>query len=916
MTLLKGRFSIDEGLDSIDLTFPNYTPTIQAFTFFNTMRVFFGEDFEISNPMLHYFIVDMLFGNVTNEMFPYSEEVNAGIRVNKSRIAIIAARGLAKSTVTTFFYPIYCAITGTTPVTGPLSHMLILSDSAKGGARDQAILLGNAFDKSVWAQSYFESIRHTESEVEVVRRNPPGKDLPIEKRHMLIKLKGAQALSLDSTLLTDTGRVTMRDVHIGDRIFGADGKLCIVTAKSEIFYRDMYEIILKDGRRLKVSADHINSVLVKQNNYVDGTAYKHMNLTTEELLKIPMWKEYRGYTTPLLWIENIKPLEYTTKEFAIDPYTLGLYLGDGYFHVNDGSAKLTGQSTDIDYYLTQIPYDSGYREHQTTCDCVTIKKLGAQLREYGLANCKAPDKFVPMEYMYGDVQQRVALLQGLIDTDGTVREGNKGYVFTSTSKKLVDSVIALTRSIGGTAYIQNIDAHADRNYPLYRVTIKSNIPLVRLPRKVIKVSINQRANKVAIVAINKIMTEPSQCIAVDNALHEYVTEEYIRTHNTGGIRSGSRNPVTMDRYAIIIADDVIKNEAEAYSDVIMKNVNTALSSDAINAMRAKKTQFVLINTPFHKNDPVYMSMENGVFTPLAIPICKEIRDDLTEEEFIGVWPEMHDYQSVMERYLNAKGNNNLRSFYQELMLRVTSEEDRMVQDDMIEWYNRVSIEKYLNNYNLYITTDLTSSSEGTGDYSAVYLWAVNFNQDYFLIDMSLKKQSIGDQYNEILRMVQKWCSNRYVEVGIEVDGQQRLNIYALKELMLKRNVFFTFARQKGAAYGKEGISSRAAGGSKFDRFRMVYPLLQSHKIHFPNELKLSPDMNELLNELKYVSFTGFKSKHDDGLDAISQLVMIDMMFPSEAITTAEDDDKLTSVNDHIWGSFSEKEPEFDQSTVF
>lgn len=577
MSALQGRFVIDEGLDTIDLSFPNYTPTIQALTFFNTMRIFFGEDFETNNPIWHYFIVDMLFGNVTKEMFPYSDQVNDGIRINKSRVAIIAARGLAKSTVTTFFYPIYCAITGTTPVTGPLSHILILSDSAKGGAKDQALLLGNAFDKSEWAKTYFESIRHTETEVEVVRRNPSGKDLPIEKRHMLIKFKGAQ---------------------------------------------------------------------------------------------------------------------------------------------------------------------------------------------------------------------------------------------------------------------------------------------------------------------------------------------------TGGIRSGSRNPVTMDRYAIIIADDVIKNEAEAYSDTIMKNVNTALSSDAINAMRAKKTQFVLINTPFHKNDPVYMSMENGVFTPLVVPICKEIRDNLTEEEYIGAWPEMHDYASVMERYLNAKGNNNLRSFYQELMLRVTSDEDRMVQDDMLEWYDRRSIEKYLGNYNLYMTTDLTSSSEGTGDYSAAYLWAVNSNQDYFMIDMSLKKQSIGDQYNEILKMVQRWCSNRYVEVAIEVDGQQRLNIYALKELMLKRNTFFTFARQKGAAYGKEGISSRAAGGSKFDRFRMVYPLLQAHKIHFPTELRNSPDMQELLNELKYVSFTGFKSKHDDGLDAVSQLVMIDMMFPSEAVHNTDEDDKLTDVNEKVWGSFNEKEAPYDQSTVF
>ena len=574
---LKGSFNVDEALDSIDLTFKNYTPTIQAFTFFNTIRIFMGEDFEIPSPKFHYFVVDMLFGNVTNDMFPYSDDINKKLRVNKGRIAIIAARGLAKSTVTTFFYPIYCAITGTTPVTGPLSHMLILSDSAKGGARDQAILLGNAFDRSKWAQTYFEKIRWTETELEVIRNG----ETPIEKRHMLIKFKGAQS---------------------------------------------------------------------------------------------------------------------------------------------------------------------------------------------------------------------------------------------------------------------------------------------------------------------------------------------------GGIRSGSRNPVTMDRYAIIIADDVIKNEAEAYSDVIMHNVRTALDSDAINAMRSKRTQFVIINTPFHKNDPVYTSIENGIFTPLVVPICKEISEELREEQFIGAWPDQHDYFSVMERYLNAKGNHNLRALMQELMLRVTSEEDRMIQDDMVQWYNRKHLEKFLGGYNLYMTTDLTSSSEGTGDFSAVYMWAIGSNQDWFLIDMSLKKQSIGDQYNEILKMVQKWGVGRYVEVGIEVDGQQRLNIFALKELMSKRNTYFNFARQKGAAYGKEGISSRAAGGDKFDRFRMVYPMFQSHKIYFPEELKSTPDMIELLNELKYVSFTGFKSRHDDGLDGLSQIVMMDVIYPSEtqiALTDTEEETAEAKYHTSIYGAeWPDSKDEYKDSIVF
>lgn len=926
MAVLKGKFSVDDALDSIDLTFKNYTPTIQAFTFFNTMRIFFGEDFEIPSPKFHYFVVDMLFGNVRNEMFPYSDEINKNIRVNKSRIAIIAARGLAKSTVTTFFYPIYCAITGTTPVTGPLSHLLILSDSAKGGARDQAILLGNAFDRSEWAKTHFEKIRWTETELEVIRNG----DAPVEKRHMLIKFKGAQALSLDSKLFGENGYSSIAQCKIGDRIFGADGKLCTIIDKSEIFYKPMYKITLKDGRSIKVSEDHINSVVVRNTN----NKWNSYDVLTTELLEMPMWitNNTTGYKTPRIWIKNNKPLEYEHKNLPIDPYTLGLILGDGYYHQADYSVKLTGNEEDMEFYYTQIPYEIGYIDKSKGSNhTATIKGLSQAYRTLGLDRCKAHNKYISQLYKVGSIAQRLALLQGLIDTDGTVADGKRGVRFMTTSMQLRDDVMDLVRSLGGSAtWSISQKAHetetiliggmkTKRNYDLYKVYIHLNMMSARLPRKANKIRLDTDKQRIAIVNIERIEDEESQCIKVDNVERQFITTDYVRTHNSGGIRSGSRNPVTMDRYAIIIADDVIKNEAEAYSDVIMHNVKTALDSDALNAMRSKKTQFILINTPFHKNDPVYTSIENGIFTPLVVPICKEISEELEEEEFIGAWPDMHDYNAVMERYLNSKGNNNLRAFMQELMLRVTSEEDRMIKDDMVQWYSRSNIEKFLGAYNLYMTTDLTSSSEGTGDYSAVYLWAVGSNQDWFMLDMSLKKQGIMDQYNEIIKMVQKWAIGRYLEVGIEVDGQQRLNIYALKELMSKRNVYFNFARQKGAPYGKEGISSRAAGGTKFDRFRVVYPLFQGHKIYFPTELKETPDMKELLNEMKYVSFTGFKSRHDDGLDGLSQLVMLDVTYPTEVISFKSYDetekDNVSKTGSSIYGSWPDTDGDEDRDSI-
>ena len=907
----RGKFNVDEALDTMDMEFKNYMPSTEALEFFALIRVFMGEDFEVPNPKFHYFIVDMLFGLVKPEDFPYSAEIVEHIPINPGRIGIIASRGSAKSTITTTFYPIYCAIKGETPLIKNISHMLILSDSQQGGARDQAKLLAGEFEKSVFAQEYFEKMRFTESECELIRKG----NTPVEKRHILIKFKGAQALSLDTKLYTDAGVTTMGEVQVGDKLFGADGKLCTVTKKSEVFYKDMYELVLKDGRTLKVSEDHINSILFKENNYKDGSAYRHLDVTTNELLQLPMWKENpkTGHKTPRLWIENIRPLDYTEKQLPIDPYTLGLYLGDGYYHAGDGSAKLTAHVDDIEFYLDNIPYEAGYKDYQNNCVTVTLKGLGKELKKEGLAGCKAPTKFIPEEYMYGSIEQRTELLRGLIDTDGTIAEGNRGSRFMSTSLELAEGVVALVRSLGGIAHIGKPDNGEHRKHTLYKVFIKCNIPVAKLPRKMSKLSLEQRAMKVAIVDIRKIDTVASQCIAVDNELRQYVAGEYTRTHNTGGIRSGSRNPVTRDRYAIILADDVIKNEAEAYSETIMHNVTTALTSDALNAMRGKNTQMVLVNTPFHSRDPVYKSLESGTFMPLVAPICKNISEELTRKEFEPLWDDMHNYDSVMERYLNAVGTNTTKSFNQELMLRVSSEEDRMITQEMLQPYDRKMLMGMLGGYSIYITTDFTTTSAAKSDFSAMGVWAISSNMDYYLLDLHVRKCELIDQYESLFRLVSTWSKGgKFIEVGVEVDGQQKAHIFALKEMMLKKNIHFSFARQKGATAGKIGILSRAAGGNKLERFRYMLPQFQNMKFYFPNELLNTPDMKEAMKQMKGATHSGF-SGHDDWCDCVSQLGMMDIL---PGTGTEDIENAITDVSDDVWSSFDDGTKSGGGSTVF
>ena len=139
------KFDVDAALDSVDLRFTGYLPSKDSLEFFNLIRVFQGQDFEIDTPMWHYFLVDLLLGKITRDQFPYPPEIRNSITVDPSAIAILASRGAAKSTVTTLFYPIYASIKGSTPVTGPLSHILIMMIDKESPAR-----LSSIFKAAFW----------------------------------------------------------------------------------------------------------------------------------------------------------------------------------------------------------------------------------------------------------------------------------------------------------------------------------------------------------------------------------------------------------------------------------------------------------------------------------------------------------------------------------------------------------------------------------------------------------------------------------------------------------------------------------------------------------------------------------------------------------------------------------------------
>ena len=348
---------------------------------------------------------------------------------------------------------------------------------------------------------------------------------------------------------------------------------------------------------------------------------------------------------------------------------------------------------------------------------------------------------------------------------------------------------------------------------------------------------------------------------------------------TRGTRSGLQRP----QFAII--DDVIPSEADANSETVLANIDKTIESDVLNALHGAGSFAILIGTPYNKKDPVYQRIESGAWVPVVFPICERIHEDLVLKEFRGAWENRHSYEKVMKRYMDASRSNKLRSFMQELMLRISSEKDRVIPNNYIESFTRENILKNGAGYNWYITTDFTTTGGTGNDFSGMAVWAVSSNGDHFLVDLVLKKMELAMQYNELFRLVNKY--KRYtgtIEVGIEIDGQQKIHLFAIKELMTKKNEYFTIAKQKGGL--REGILSKSGKGGKEGRFSVMVPLFQAGKIWFARELEDTPAMRELRLELEYVTYdehgrVQFGSVHDDGLDLISQLSMMNIYTPSE-----------------------------------
>lgn len=366
-----------------------------------------------------------------------------------------------------------------------------------------------------------------------------------------------RAQTLDSLLMTPAGWRRMGDIEAGDFVIGSDGKPTEVLGVFPQGKKPVYRVTMTDGSSAVACAEHLWQVKTLE----DKRRQKAPRVVeTQEMIgDVRRDQQYR-YELPLL----SAPVEFPYRAVPVEPYSLGLLLGDGCmsdqtspsFTTLEAELAASLQSglagmdlsfrrkSAIDYVISNPLAGKGGNKFE-----VVRNPVRQALRGLGLAGTGSATKFIPEAYLYNSAEVRISLLQGLLDTDGgpVAQEGRSCRIqYSTTSERLKDDVIFVVRSLGGVAHWRRRKAEGREpgftNGRPVRYRADCYVLDIRLPEDVKPFRLKRKADIYQssgggrpmryIKSIEYVGEAETQCIRVAAPDSLYVTDDFILTHNT------------------------------------------------------------------------------------------------------------------------------------------------------------------------------------------------------------------------------------------------------------------------------------------------------------------------------------------------------------------------------------------------
>lgn len=348
-----------------------------------------------------------------------------------------------------------------------------------------------------------------------------------------------KALKADTPVRIPGGWQEIGLLNVDDEVIAHDGTVTKVLGVYPQGVTELYRVTFADGRFVEACPEHLWEVY-----YVNTVKHKRWRVVnTMEVLRL------MSMPNPRVAVRLITPDEGSGVLPLTDPWMLGVLIGDGCLSANQVAVSTPDQFI-VEKLRARLPYgidiihaaNHDYRISQIGLSKKNGNQLINEMKELGLLGCKAEAKFIPKDYLEMSRANRLALIQGLMDTDGTVQKSGS-LSYSTVSKQLAEDVQYLARSLGALACIRPRQTYytylgvKKAGQLCYEVDIRHSKPseFLTLPRKLERTNDLGQYNqdlKLYIKTVVKVDDAESVCIAVEHPESLFVVKDFIVTHNT------------------------------------------------------------------------------------------------------------------------------------------------------------------------------------------------------------------------------------------------------------------------------------------------------------------------------------------------------------------------------------------------
>ena len=335
---------------------------------------------------------------------------------------------------------------------------------------------------------------------------------------------------VSAAVYTPTGPRRIGDLAVGDVVCHPDGTTASVVGVFPQGVKPVYRITFDNGDSAECGLEHLWEVSARARKGPEVLALKEFKDDLYYREKNNKWGHRPKWTVRLP-----KPVFFRSRPVPVHPYVVGLMLGNGSL----GEKQLSFSGIDRELAVAVADHAecevnlSGKKKHDYRL--TGAKQLKTALRRLGLIGRHAHTKHVPDCYLYNSPEIRTAVLQGLMDTDGTISAAGS-VEFSTVSARLAEQVKWLVQSVGGLCVVRPIRRiYKGKLFRSFRCHIRINdaSSLFRLPRKKNRARVRTKKPIARrIVAVDYVRDEESVCIKVDREDGLYLTEHFIVTHNT------------------------------------------------------------------------------------------------------------------------------------------------------------------------------------------------------------------------------------------------------------------------------------------------------------------------------------------------------------------------------------------------